>query len=663
LNERLQGLSYLFINSKANNGISNQMLMNTMHKVLKVACAFLGLIYMQTPIVANGTNRIQVKCDHPRLLLSEGEETLIREKIEADPFLRSVHEAIVRQSEAMLQAPQLERIKIGKRLLAVSRNALKQIYSLAYSWRMTGDERYARRAEKVMLDVCAFSDWNPVHYLDVAEMTAAVSIGYDWLYDWLEEPSRSVIREAIRTKGLLPSLPETAESPAHYNWLEKNNNWNAVCNMGMAFGAIALFETDPDLCGRIIARSIESARGHTLQEYSPDGNYPEGYMYWNYGTAFLIMLSDAVEKATGKKLGLEQDRGFMRSAQYMAHMTTQDFGCFAYSDCNVRENALCLPLFWFAARENDPSLLYGEADRIRHLQRHGKEERIYTSRYLPSVMIWAAKNSLAETRPPHERLFVGQGETPVALMRNHWGGPDELFAGLKAGSCKGGHSHMDIGSFVMYMGKNQWAKDLGNQDYYSLEKHGILLKEKSQYSTRWIPFRLSMYSHNLIIFSDSLQRVAAHAKIDDYGDKPGHVFAVSDLTSVQGGLVANYRRGVAIVDDAYVVVRDEITATTHPTPLRWAMLTPAEVEIMNDTTAVLSQNGERLYLSVTGGSVKLTTWSTTSPNTFDAPNPGTIMVGFESILKPSEKVAFTICLIPEKQYGKSRKEIAPIDAW
>jgi hypothetical protein len=34
-----------------------------------------------------------------------------------------------------------------------------------------------------MLAAAAFSDWNPSHFLDVAEMTAALAIGYDWLYE------------------------------------------------------------------------------------------------------------------------------------------------------------------------------------------------------------------------------------------------------------------------------------------------------------------------------------------------------------------------------------------------------------------------------------------------------------------------------------------------
>ena len=635
--------------------------MKALLTILTYACAISCLLSCanSTP---SGTN-ITVAAEHPRLLLHAGEEKLITEKIASEKFLEDVHLAIIAQSEDFLSAPELKRIKTGKRLLDVSRNAFRQIYFLSYSWRMTGDGRFAMQAEKVMLDVCRFSDWNPTHFLDVAEMTAAVAIGYDWLYDWLSQESREIICAAIIDKGLAPSVNVGKEELKNIHWLEKKNNWNAVCNMGMAFGALAVYEHCPELASEIIVRAMDSVKNNTLKEYSPDGNYPEGYMYWNYGTAFLIMLSDALESAAGIGLGLDKDYGFMRSAEYMVQMTTQDFGCFSYSDCNVSENALCLPLFWFASRTNDNSLLYGEADRIRYLTGHGKEKRMYEARYLPSVLLWAGKGCFKGIRPPEECMFVGQGETPVAIMRNHWGGDDEIFLGLKCGSCKGGHSHMDIGSFVMYRGRHQWFKDLGYQDYNSLEKEGLDLFRKAQDSPRWQPFRIGMYSHNLIVFDDSLQRIKPRAEITSFGDRDGFVYAATDLTEVQGGLVESYRRGVAIVDDCYAAVRDEIRTQDKDVRIRWAALTPASVEILDDMTALLTIGGDSLYVKVEGKGVKLETYSTDPPHYYDMPNPGTVMLGFSMTLERNTSHDFNVYMIPAEYRELKTSQMKDIDTW
>ena len=94
----------------------------------------------------------------------------------------------------------------GRRLLSVSRQALKRVFYLSTMYRLEGDKRYSDRAVSEMLALCRFSDWNPSHFLDVGEMTMAVSIGYDWLHEVMSEAERAEIRESILSKGLPYSL-------------------------------------------------------------------------------------------------------------------------------------------------------------------------------------------------------------------------------------------------------------------------------------------------------------------------------------------------------------------------------------------------------------------------------------------------------------------------
>jgi hypothetical protein len=117
----------------------------------------------------------------------------------------------------------VERILIGRRLLDKSREALRRVFYLSYAYRMTNDAKYLNRSEKELLTVLAFSDWNPSHFLDVAEMTMATAIGYDWLFNSLSESSRKIIREAIIEKGLKQSL-----DPKYNSWLEASHNWNQL---------------------------------------------------------------------------------------------------------------------------------------------------------------------------------------------------------------------------------------------------------------------------------------------------------------------------------------------------------------------------------------------------------------------------------------------------
>lgn len=123
-----------------------------------------------------------------------------------------------------------------------------------------------------MLAAAAFADWNPSHFLDVAEMTAALGIGYDWLYEELSEEDRRGIREAIVEKGLKPSL--TVNS-----WTRAVHNWNQVCNAGMAIGALAVAESEPELAARMVARAVETSWPRPLSRSrrspGPAGGAPE----------------------------------------------------------------------------------------------------------------------------------------------------------------------------------------------------------------------------------------------------------------------------------------------------------------------------------------------------------------------------------------------------
>ena len=82
----------------------------------------------------------------------------------------------------MIEDPPVVHRLIGPRLLDQSRAALRRISTLAGLYRLDGDHRKADRARLEMLAAAAFPDWNPSHFLDVAEMTNALAIGYDWLY-------------------------------------------------------------------------------------------------------------------------------------------------------------------------------------------------------------------------------------------------------------------------------------------------------------------------------------------------------------------------------------------------------------------------------------------------------------------------------------------------
>lgn len=632
--------------------------MNSLRTFLGIA----SVILLQFNALADNPP-FHIEQSHPRLLLAKGVEKEIWKKIKTNDFLRRTHDVIIANSERFIIEPAVEYEPIADLFLSVARKAFERIYYLSYSYRMTSDKRYSDRAKQEMMHVCGFDHWHPIHFLGVAEMTIALSIGYDWLYDELSDAERKIILESIVKKGLNESMSETATDVSHLQWLKKKNNWNSVCNTGMALGAIATYELDPDRSRKIIQRSVELIREVALHEYLPDGNYPEGYTYWSYGTAFTLIFIDTLENLYGTSFDMTNNIGFMATPHYILQMSAQNMGYFAYSDCGM-DRSLSFPMFWFASRLNDQSLLWGEWERLKTMQHKGYNDRkIFNVRFLPSVMLWASENIFKGMKKPSKRLYVGQGPTPIAIMRNHWGGDNELYVGLKGGTLGINHSHMDIGNFVMYRGANQWVTDLGVQNYYSIAKYGINLGDRSQYSKRWDVLRFSKDIHNIMIFNGNNQIVAEKADIDKCGDRNNFVFAATDLSRVERNSVKRHLRGVAIVNDEYVVIRDEIENRDCFTDARWAMLTPADVKITSVNTVELSMNGEKLIMRVEGRDIKMSTWSTEPRFGFDEANPGTVMIGFTTILEPGDKAEISVYLIPESALCKRVIPVPSIGTW
>jgi len=225
------------------------------------------------------------------------------------------------------------------------------------------------------------------------------------------------------------------------------------------------------------------------------------------------------------------------------------------------------------------------------------------------------------------------------------------------------HGHMDIGSFIMEADGVRWASDFGMQEYESLESKGINLWSMNQNAQRWTIFRLNNKAHNTLTINDQLQQGKGYARIDRFSDKKDLMYAISDLSTIYEGQLTSVKRGVAIVDQKYVVVRDELQAGSQPTTVRWQMMTTATPELGKNSIA-LTKDGKKLILQVkTSSDVVMKTWSTEPTNSYDAPNPGTILVGFELTLKPNQKQAIQVNLIPSKVSGENIKFEKELGNW
>lgn len=580
--------------------------------------------------------------EHPRLLATQAELTALRQNNAADPLRRLVAEAVIRRADLLQKVPPITRTLQGRRLLGESRRCVSRVVTLATAYHLTGEAQYVERCEKEMLAVVRFSDWNPSHFLDVAEMTFGLAIGYDWLFHQLAEPSRKEIRSAIIQKGV--TLPFTTR---HKGWVKARNNWGQVCHGGLTAGALAVMEDEPDLAARTVHNALHHVT-HAMKAYAPKGSYPEGPGYWSYGTSYNVLLIGVLGSVLGTDFALSEAPGFSQTGQYLNLMCGPSGSFFNYADGGSGRGPQPT-LFWFASRFKRPDWLLGEGGRLRDrvAMISPKTAGSGSDRLLPMALLWMGDTAASPTirMPLH---WNGEGETPVTVHRSSWTDPNAVYIGLKAGSPSASHGQMDIGSFVLDADGVRWALDLGAESYHGIESRGMNLWSRSQNSDRWTIFRQSSHGHNTLVIDGELQRVSGTGKIVHFSEEPAFPNSVVDMSSVYKGQAKGVRRGVALLPSNEVLIKDELTGLTSGSRIRWGMITPGAPGSLGSPSIELHQKDARLKLTILSPSAS--TWHTIDTakprNEWDSSNRGTCMVSFEAVAPDSGELTLTVLATP-----------------
>lgn len=406
-------------------------------------------------------------------------------------------------------------------------------------------------------------------------------------------------------------------------------------------GALAVYERVPELAQTVIEKALE---GNPIAQacYGPDGVYPEGYGYWQYGTEFEVVLIESLRTALGSSFDLEKAPGFLESAKFMNFMKTPTSRTFNFSDCGDPKGGLINPLlYWFALESGDMSLVWEDRKVIC------EEERIRgIGRLTPLTMFYASRCNLTDVKPIKEKFWYGEGEQPLFLYRSGFGSKDDSYLGVKGGTARSSHAHMDSGTFIYEWGGVRWAMDLGNQDYHSLEKRGIKIWSKGQKSQRWSVYRLNNYSHNTLTVNDALHRfegMAEMVKVYKSGSKNGAKF---DMSTIFLDLKSAYRT-------IYIDKKDKVTCIDEVLPLvkshiRWNMVTPAKAKIIDEHTISLTQGGKEVILRTTTPQAKAYIMSNNTGTEYDVKNKGSVRVGFDIKLQANEKCKIKVELVPQK---------------
>ncbi len=596
-------------------------------------------------IVANAVGEVSFSGlpGHPRLFADGKRFEELKGRGVDDEDVRAFYQVLRARADALLEQEPVVRKMTGMRLLHVSRQAMECITVSSMAWKLDGKAEYKTRAIAEMRALANFSDWNPAHFLDVAEATFAMAVGYDWLYAEMSAEDRDLIAAAIIEKGLKPSLPK--DGGKEMSWVKGRNNWNQVCHGGMAIGALAIAEREPELAKGIIERAIGNLK-YSATAYAPDGIYPEGPGYWAYGTAFHVSLIEALRTSLGDSFGLEKFPGFLNTADYIIQMGTPSGSFYNYAD-NVQKREFMTPLFWFAKELNRPELLRTDLAELKNL----KSQSGMLERMMPLALIWwdSSKRAAGATPPVS---WSGGGKVPLAVFRQRWNDPASSFVAAKGGKSDISHGHMDAGSFIIEADGCRWAEDPGWQSYNTLESRGLGLWDYRQESQRWNIFRLGPEAHNILRFDGASQNVQASAtvmKVD-----LAKQFMIFDLSGLYHPSVESARRGVRLMPAGAVVIRDEWKALEKPVTASFQWLTKADATVSNDGVTLKLQE-ETFHLSASSGTpFKIEIEDLSKPvRDYDEPNPDLKRIRFVLETKAGETGYLTVT-------GSVLKDPAPL---
>lgn len=292
-----------------------------------VAQAQHELVQLENPVSVTYLKKHLAK-KSPKLILTSENEKILKKKLKTDPLVQNYYNYLKEEAGQILQQPLLKHELEGFRLLFVSRDMVERMGILCMVFRMEKDPKILHRINAELNAVCNFKDWNPQHFLDIAEMSFAVALAVDWVGKDLPKATVALAKKSLIEKGIKESFNES--NPRMF-WINSSNNWNAVCHGGMVAAALVVADVAPELAAKTISRALEKLP-NSLSEYAPDGVYPEGPGYWGYGTSYTVVAASVLKSALRTDFGISKSPGFMKSANFYLETVAPSGEYFNFAD-------------------------------------------------------------------------------------------------------------------------------------------------------------------------------------------------------------------------------------------------------------------------------------------------------------------------------------------
>lgn len=552
-----------------------------MKKILIFAALAIALLSCQPQpkAVVDGVTLLK----HPRLLYTKADETRIDKLLKTTPQLQNLQDALIAQADEIVSGDMLTQDEVS---LGFSRTWLNRLFAISMAYRQTGDRKYSDKVEESLLYLCSFETWHPIHYLDVAEMTSAVAVAYDWCYDALSEETRQKVRDAIHEKAIVNVLKEYAEGDEVGSWAKRETNWNVVCNTGMVLGALAVAEDYPEEAATIV-RNAEHYIPNCLGHFNPDGVCYEGPAYYEYTNIFLAMVLKALDDNFNDTGGIAELPGISKTAQYYVDCVSPSGLILNFADCSGgRVQASTSPLFfYFSHKFKLPEVAYWYR---KQLDKVLSEEKLPTWHF-PLSLAWYDDTAF-DNDAPKSRIQTFHNDNDILVLRGDQHNPKSIHVIAKGGDPDMAHQQADGGSFVIESEGERWIDELGC-DSYDIPYFFTYAPD----APRWTYFRESSLSHSTISIDGKCQYSRGSAHFCEENTDAEQPYATFDMTSLYP-CAQKVTRRFTLASSTTLNISDHVEAAGEHL-LRWNAATYSAVTA-NGSELIITNNGKSLKLKV-----------------------------------------------------------------
>ncbi|MFQ5808392.1 MAG: DUF4962 domain-containing protein, partial [Armatimonadota bacterium] len=512
---------------------------------------------------------------HPRLFLRPEDLDELRRK--ARRKLRDRYQALVKHCEDLLAKPPditepplyPEELRRGSpewrkiwwnnrvRVIAVTDGAA----TLAFVYLLSGDERFAAEARRLMLAACS---WDPkgstgYRYNDEAGMPAAYFTArtYTWLFDYLSQDDRDTIRQwmAVRGKEMYDHLRGRTHTWKPYG-SHANRAWHYLGEVGIAF-----------------YREIEGASDWVTYALNifytvypvwsdSDGGWHEGAAYWRGYLNRVTWWLDIMRAAFGVD---GYRRPFFHNvgdfALYVVPPGIEDGG-FGDLCAGMTAGKLRPLMAVFARHAGNPHWQW-------YAEKAGDGEEIQGG-YLGFLRAMLRKPAAkAPADLPPSKHFAGTG---VAVLHTDLLDRSRDVQFEFKSSRFGSHSHgyEAQNSFLLAA----WGKPLlirtGRRDGYGSPHHRNWMWE-----TR---------SVNSVLVNGQGQKIhsmAAAGEITDFQTSDAFDYVVGEAATAYEGRLDRFTRSVVFAKPDAIVIWDHLEAP-EPATYQWLLHAPSEFAIEGD---------------------------------------------------------------------------------